>query len=325
MTKILIAYHANCIDGFTSAYIAHKALSEIHKVGQKDSDTQPEHIQILPVTYGKLPALHSALYSQAYNFDVLFVVDFSLPVDTLAAIASAYPKMVITIIDHHKTAKEMYGDLEFCKGARIVMDMDESGATLTWKHFYGDSEDKMPALYKYVRDYDLWLFQFGATKTINMYLRTIPKTLYDWEMLELDFEVPHLVKAIVDKGLAMEKYHRTVVDSLVESADEVELAGQTGLLVNCSSEFASDVGHKLANISGTFGATWQQIRGDAIFSLRSNGDYDVAELAQKLGGGGHRNAAGFTLSTPQDTLFPDEEANKGATIWSTLTNQNITD
>ena len=37
-------------------------------------------------------------------------------------------------------------------------------------------------------------------------------------------------------------------------------------------------------------------RGDAVkASLRSRGDIDVAALAKKLGGGGHKNAAGATL------------------------------
>jgi len=33
--------------------------------------------------------------------------------------------------------------------------------------------------------------------------------------------------------------------------------------------------------------------------LRSKGDFDVAAIAQRYGGGGHRNAAGFRLPAGQ--------------------------
>lgn len=39
-------------------------------------------------------------------------------------------------------------------------------------------------------------------------------------------------------------------------------------------------------------------RGRVRCSLRSRGDYDVAEVARYFGGGGHRNAAGCTLDMP---------------------------
>jgi bifunctional oligoribonuclease and PAP phosphatase NrnA len=38
--------------------------------------------------------------------------------------------------------------------------------------------------------------------------------------------------------------------------------------------------------------------GKARVSLRSRGDFDVAEVARFFGGGGHRNAAGCTIEMP---------------------------
>ena len=70
-----------------------------------------------------------------------------------------------------------------------------------------------------------------------------------------------------------------------------------GLSANCPPHLASDVGHELANESGTFGLCWYMGRdGKAKVSLRSNGDYDVSAIAKSFGGGGHRNAAGFEVS-----------------------------
>jgi phosphoesterase RecJ-like protein len=48
--------------------------------------------------------------------------------------------------------------------------------------------------------------------------------------------------------------------------------------------------------------------GRVRVSLRSRGDVDVAKVAQELGGGGHRNAAGISFDMPlqevEDLLVP---------------------
>ena len=68
-----------------------------------------------------------------------------------------------------------------------------------------------------------------------------------------------------------------------------------GLAANCPPHLQSDVGHELANQSGTFGLLWCIDKDNRCkVSLRSNGDYDVSAIAKAFGGGGHRNAAGFT-------------------------------
>ena len=58
----------------------------------------------------------------------------------------------------------------------------------------------------------------------------------------------------------------------------------------------SEVGHELANKSESFGMIWYLgEENKAKVSLRSNGDYDVSAIAKCFGGGGHRNAAGFSV------------------------------
>lgn len=52
----------------------------------------------------------------------------------------------------------------------------------------------------------------------------------------------------------------------------------------------------LAQKSGTYGATYYSTKdGSLKWSLRSTGNYDVSAIAKDFGGGGHKNAAGFTL------------------------------
>ena len=74
-----------------------------------------------------------------------------------------------------------------------------------------------------------------------------------------------------------------------------------GLAVNTPMHI-SEVGHELANQSGTFGLVWYLDAENKVrCSLRSNGDYDVSATAKAFGGWGHRNAAGF--ETDIETLM----------------------
>ena len=69
--------------------------------------------------------------------------------------------------------------------------------------------------------------------------------------------------------------------------------------------FSSDLGHKLAEKSGTFGLTYFYHGKRQCYDcgLRSIGDFDVSELAHQFGGGGHKNAAGFSVDQPTFLRF----------------------
>lgn len=307
--KVLIAYHANCIDGFTSAWACWRGLIDTTSVLSDDID-------FIAMTYDEQKAI---LYKAA-EYDVIFMVDFSLSINTLRMMPSK-PKLII--IDHHKTAFDMYSEsflpntvyphiFEHSNlyGATVIMNLKESGATLTWKYFF--PEGPVPTLAKYVRDYDLYRFKFPETKFLNRYFRTQEKTIENWELLGHALENVERRNMLTMIGKHLDTYHnQIVIDLITNSAEPCELAGETGLCVNCSPHFKDEVGNLLAEQSGTFGATWQQEpNGKIKWSLRSIGDYDVSVIAAKFGYGGHRNAASFYLSTPTESV-----ENLGITLW----------
>ena len=97
------------------------------------------------------------------------------------------------------------------------------------------------------------------------------------------------------------KYQQSQIDSLTKYARKCFIMcdslgyGVTGLAVNTSVHM-SEVGHELANKSGTYGLIWYLGENNNVkCSLRSNGDYDVSAIAKCFGGGGHKNAAGFSV------------------------------
>jgi hypothetical protein len=70
----------------------------------------------------------------------------------------------------------------------------------------------------------------------------------------------------------------------------------SGVAINANVLFASELGNQLAEQSGSFGLIWQLAGdGEVKASLRSKGSFDVAAIAVRYGGGGHRNAAGFRM------------------------------
>ena len=121
--------------------------------------------------------------------------------------------------------------------------------------------------------------------------------------------------ALINEGASILRTHNQHVQAALKQARLCAIrwfAGEvdghpavnvfSGLAANAPAFLASDLGHELANKSGTFGLVWSMAGDGQIHcSLRSNGDYDVSAIAKAFGGGGHRNAAGF--STDIDTLM----------------------
>lgn len=320
-TQVLILYHANCIDGFTSAWAARKGLM--------NRGYQEENITARAAAYHKL---EDAL-DNTWIYDEIYIVDFSLPHETLHNLSNT---AAVTVLDHHKTALEMYAPAKAGKksiarkynldveGLEIIIDMDECGASLVWNYFFVGRE--IPELIRYVKDHDIWTHLDEDTKYVNKYLMMQSKDFETWDAIYAaltNIDTPQKLN-IISKGHAMHTYHMFLVAEAVSTAVPVSLAGIQGLAVNCPGILASEVGAALAAKSGTYGSSWSQIGNDIKWSLRStnshraedNEDFDVSALAQKFGGGGHKNAAGFVLSAPQEgQIFPEEGGTVGVDVW----------
>lgn len=313
--KYLIVYHANCIDGITAAAVVYKYLIEVEKV---DTD----NIYSLAARYDT--GFEDTRNTVAdYKIDILYIVDFSFTKTELFILDDEVN--CIYLYDHHKTAFEnLCGvDYEVREDSRevfllssavpnnvnIILDNNESGASLVWRELF---DRKLPHLVGYVKDYDLYCFKHERTKAINKYLKGQDKTVANFLRLLICFELQGYITAARTTGEIIINYEESLEASLIsDGVTSITINGTTGLVVNAPTILASSVGHKLALRSHSFGATWCQLSDGVVqFSLRSNGDEcDVSELAGSMGGGGHKNAASFTMNSP---LYDD---NDGITIW----------
>lgn len=307
--KPLIIYHANCTDGFGAAFAAWLKLGD--------------ETEYLPMNYTNDRALLEDVVASATNRET-YILDFSFPRDVMNAIFENAKRVVW--LDHHKTAFEMWlgsipqhGQYVIGTGHTIWLDNNKSGALLAWEYFHPGTE--VPMLIQHIDDRDRWQFKLIGTKELHAAFASYkPWTFDKWKVWINDWDLMHRDNMVLE-GLAVLRAHNQHIQAVLKQARPCEIFkwapfanapgkvidGFTryslfGLACNAPSFLASDLGHELANKSGTFGLVWSMAGDGQIHcSLRSNGKYDVSAIAKAFGGGGHRNAAGF--STDINTLL----------------------
>jgi uncharacterized protein len=266
--QMKIIYHHNCIDGFTAAWCAWRKYGD-----------EAEYI----------PAQYNEAAPDVTGADVI-IVDFSYSRATLLAMKESARSLVV--LDHHKTAEEDLRGLDFC-----VFDMSRSGAGIAWDQLHGT---KRPKLVDYVEDRDLWRWQLPHSKAINAWIGSWDFDFHGWSGIAHDLEVASDATRATGDAI-LRKDHR-YVQSMCKEARLVEFAGHVVPVVNAPYINTSELVGSLAEHpqgEGTvpFAVGWfQRHDGKYQYSLRSRGDFDVAKLAESFGGGGHRNAAGFTVA-----------------------------
>jgi oligoribonuclease NrnB/cAMP/cGMP phosphodiesterase (DHH superfamily) len=274
----LVCFHTNCTDGFTAATIAYMIFGD--------------NADYLGVQYNKEYDL------EIFKDKNVFVLDFSFPLDTCNEIKKVSKNFVI--LDHHKTAQESLSTLDYA-----IFDMNKSGALLTWNYFYPSYE--APKFVQLVSDHDLWNHHSKEVVWFNKAIRCLPFDFTIWLDTFKSFQDPLKLEEFIAQGKAIETFTNQQVESLVKVATTCVINGEQGLMVNAASAFISETGNQLAKKSGTFGAiTILAKNGKVLVSLRSIGDYDVSNIAKEFGGGGHKNAAGFSIDL-KDLQFVDEK------------------
>lgn len=297
--KPIVFYHAHCTDGFGAAFAAWRSLGD--------------GAEYAPVQYGR-----GALPDVAGR-DV-YILDFSFPREEMEALLRAAARVVW--LDHHKSAFEMWcGGLDsvLVKGGRyeergyapeysarrIVLDNNKSGALLAWEYFHPGAP--VPALITRIDDRDRWVFKYDDSKAVHAGLAL----MQPWQFPEWGHVVdsPEEYAAVVAEGRAALRVHARQIEETVAHARQCSIvldAAPTpkpvavGLAVNCTTHI-SEVGHALSTRSGAYGLMWRYDPDTrkAVCSLRSDGDYDVSAIAKIFGGGGHKNAAGFSVPMQQ--------------------------
>jgi len=125
---------------------------------------------------------------------------------------------------------------------------------------------------------------------VSAYLFTVRKTFEEWDKLEDKY-----FGNVLREGAAVLRHVDMFVEQMAQQAIMRKFEGYEIPVVNVPYWHHSELLGELAE-SNPFAMAWfQQADGRFYHSMRSKGDMDVSEIAEKYGGGGHKNAAGFVV------------------------------
>ena len=274
MRKVCI-YHAGCPDGFGAAWAAWQAWGEDAFYVARGHDDP-------------LPAAD-------YAGDLVLFADIAPPADAWAELLEQTERLVV--LDHHVSARERYlADPGLAEqvahgGHHVVFDLSHSGAVLAWQHLH--PERPIPVLLAYVEDQDLWRFALPASREVNAALGSHARSFDVWGRLAA--QPPATLAA---EGAPILRAQRIEVDRALAAAHPVRVGALRLEAVNSRTQRA-EIGHELAErrAHGTPAGVVYRLTGDQVHvSLYSVAGCDVSRIAAERGGGGHRNAAGFTVT-----------------------------
>lgn len=229
----------------------------------------------------------------------IFMVDFSFsdPKDMIY-LKENYKDSFIWI-DHHKTSIDNsiqynYNDING------IREIGKSGCELTWKYF--NHNKQIPKAIFYLGRYDVWdhdidkdilPFQYGMRLYENNPTDKIWSTL-----LENSIFSRSITTEIIIRGNIIIEYERLQNNKISKSqCYTIDFEGYKALVVNrgyLNSLFFNNVydtySHDILISYSKYPKNWK-----VSIYCPIDKDINVAEIAKKYGGGGHKGAAGFYL------------------------------
>ncbi len=223
------------------------------------------------------------------EYDCCFICDTGSPQLLGKALQGTRPFTIV--LDHHNS-REPFGDLELVDpsaaavGVLVVELMEELQIPLTkatapplWASIYTDTGG----------------FRYGSTdaRTLRAGERLLEAGVDPWQAAQAIFESRPLGQLLL-LGLALStiEQRQTAAGLRLDEAPVRELGVPLSLASGFVNYARSIEGVEIA----FFVRPILDTPGHYRVSFRSRGNYPVDELAQQLGGGGHRNAAGCRLT-----------------------------
>jgi oligoribonuclease NrnB/cAMP/cGMP phosphodiesterase (DHH superfamily) len=315
----VVIYHDPCPDGWMCAVLARKFLGAGTTLYEGRNYDKPFEQSMMPIYEGKN----------------VYILDFSMPVEDLKMIASKAKKVVVC--DHHKSFAEKLGvtqnldlhpNYQLEEGNLAIHFFSLlCGAQITWECFtdglrgFQGSEEPMPALVEYIADRDLWQWKLPKSRAISAALHVEPRDFTRWLNLIDLFNDPDFCTQYADRGAAILTAQQAEVERMAERAflerkslfspipvEENDPNWQDLIPIVNVQSYYSEVCECLLKLypSAPFVASYYDKNlTTRIWSLRSRKDsnVDVSAIAKAFpGGGGHKNAAGFTQPVTRGSI-----------------------
>ncbi|MCR4333733.1 MAG: DHHA1 domain-containing protein [Patescibacteria group bacterium] len=267
--QIVVIYHKRCEDGFGAAYAAWK----------KFGDTA----EYIPAGYGGEDAPEELAGKEVYILDFCYEQH-----GTMERLISTTKKLVV--LDHHQSSRGLVESIP-----ESIFDANRSGATIAWSYFH--PSEPMPRLMTYLEDGDTYRYSLPETRDIFSYLVVQPYDFAIWDDIVRRLEDDSERKALLAKAVAYTEYFERLSDICAEAAKKVRFESYECYFATTlpSITMRSYVAHKLYEKLPPIALIVTAHPDGFGVSIRSDGSVDVAEIAEKYGGGGHPGSAGFFI------------------------------
>ena len=270
-----LIFHAGCPDGFGAAWAARRTWGDDARYIPRshDDDFDPER----------------------FEDELVVFADISLTNPLLRRLGEVAGELLV--LDHHLTARDHFASdpsLEntlTANGHRVHFDLEQSGAMLAWNHFHPD--EPAPDLLRYVQDQDLWNWELPESEEINAAIGSYPRRHDEWDKL-----AARPIGSLADEGRPIVRANRIEVARALAHAHPVAIGSVRIEAVNARHPRA-EIGHELAKrakCGQPWGIVYRVVGSRVDCSIYSLGDCDASAIATQFGGGGHRNASGFSVS-----------------------------
>lgn len=272
-------YHADCIDGLASYWVAKQALPSI--LGEA-------------VVYNT-PPRWDAIDDQTH----LFILDFSFNFEQMQELIHRCAK--VTLIDHHPDTKDLVAKLNtwlltsgLTHKAQLIYTDHDAGTLLTWYHFFPGQEPAV--LLKAISDRDTWQFARPDTRQIMAGFMTYP---LDYEILDqmLHLSEDELIPRLMLEGdTALRTQATQIAWAMKETYREIDFEGIRVPLLQLPKYLASDALNALVRKGAwKVALSYYDDPHGRVYSIRTHPSVDAREYARPYGGSGHATASGFRV------------------------------
>lgn len=310
-----VLYHGNCPDGTGAALAA-------WLIFRNDA-------HYIPVNYGQpLPDIVDGAR--------VFIVDFSYPREVLESLAA---RTNLTVLDHHATAQHALAGLPYC-----TFDMNKSGAVLAWEHFHQrppppfflylqdrdlwrfelpKSREVSAAIGSYPLKLEVWskwfegenpdaelieLFAAEGRACLRLKNQQVDNMCQHARMMWFSLENQTVYFGIEDFPIEL-KCVAAVEWNWSPIMGGSEMPTYAVAPAANATVFFSEVGERLLELhpSAQFAAYYlDRSDGKRQWGLRSRPTFDCSVIAKAMGGGGHKQAAGFLTDHNGKALNPPQ-------------------
>lgn len=285
MSQIHFIYHAGCVDGLTSLWVATLKYGKENIIPYEGSREAPPE---------ELP-----------DYADVIIADFSFSREQVEELAERSNSL--RIFDHHETAREALEDLPCA-----VFDMKRSGASITWDELIGslpvsengtipivvdgvvqfvpaNPKTGRPWFVDYVEDRDLWRFDLEGSAEVGAFIQTL-----EHDLKVLDAASLLTPAEMIEKGTGALAMRQSFVRQVLGSSFMCEMGGRVFPMVNVNYPMGSETAQGLMEHHGTDMAGYFLHRSDdkVQYGFRSRNGVTVHDFARRFGGGGHAQASG---------------------------------